>query len=578
MKAILLRLRQWLQRRWKRILMYGGGGLLVLLVLVQLLYPQDRLVLNATVDGVEVGGWKKDDAVWQLNHHYLRKSVNIYFGDNKTAYRSPVVSEIGMTIDNTGRIADMRYPWWLRLMPSSLIWAHHFISPDTPPTYEVQQATLDGYVAKELGRSCNVAAIDADITYADKQLTVVPSMPGGTCEVSKVTSTLTKVKPTLLTEAAVRIPMKEVKPVVQTAEAQEIADDILRRIDGGIPVKAGEEMITVPAEDVMGWMDFTVKDGQLTLQLSSQRANEYLTKTIAPKVFVAPGLTKITTRDFAEVSRQDGRSGQTVDVDATLRHILTYINKQADDVAVATTAVAPRVEYTRTYSPTDEGLNALLANYAKDHSGTFGISLIELSGERRRANYNEDKSFVTASTYKLFVAYSTLKRVDAGVWHWNDVDIATGRNLAACFDDMIVKSDNACAEAMLKKIGYREITNEVHALGLTNTSFVTGDTPQSTAGDEALFLAQLESKQLPLSSESRNRLLDAMKRNVFRQGIPAGANGTVANKVGFLWGLLHDAAVVYSPNGTYVLVIMTDGSSWGAIADLTREIESLRTK
>ena len=67
-----------------------------------------------------------------------------------------------------------------------------------------------------------------------------------------------------------------------------------------------------------------------------------------------------------------------------------------------------------------------------------------------------------------------------------------------------------------------------------------------------------------------------MQRNIYRQGIPAGASGSVADKVGFLNGLLHDAAIVYSPKGTYALVIMTDGSSWAEIADITRQIEKLR--
>jgi beta-lactamase class A len=67
-----------------------------------------------------------------------------------------------------------------------------------------------------------------------------------------------------------------------------------------------------------------------------------------------------------------------------------------------------------------------------------------------------------------------------------------------------------------------------------------------------------------------------MKRNIYRQGIPKGINATVANKVGFLDGLLHDAAIVYASTGPYVLVIMTDGSSWANIAELTRQIEALR--
>jgi beta-lactamase class A len=65
---------------------------------------------------------------------------------------------------------------------------------------------------------------------------------------------------------------------------------------------------------------------------------------------------------------------------------------------------------------------------------------------------------------------------------------------------------------------------------------------------------------------------------VYRQGIPAGASGAVADKVGFIDALLHDSAIVYSPSGTYVLAIMTDGSSWANIAQLTREIEALRNQ
>ena len=68
-----------------------------------------------------------------------------------------------------------------------------------------------------------------------------------------------------------------------------------------------------------------------------------------------------------------------------------------------------------------------------------------------------------------------------------------------------------------------------------------------------------------------------MKRNIYKQGILAGLpSATVASKVGFLDALLHDASIIYSPTGTYVLVIMTEGSSWGNIANLAKQVESLR--
>lgn len=556
--------------------MYGGGGIVGLTVLIQLLYPSDRLLPNVSIDGLAVGGWQKADATWEIDHRYLKKNVAIYFGGNKMAYRTPVTGEIGLTVSNGERIEHMNYPWWLRLVPSSILWAHT-MNKDAAPDYQSNEQALTQYVDKELGKSCNVAPKDADITFKDDALQVVASAPGGTCEISDVKKSLADIKPALDADASIRVPMKEIPAAVTTADAQQLIDDMKQRAGENVTLKVGDETVNLPTKTVFSWMDFAVIDGALRPQMNAQRAGDYLAKNVTPKVSKAAGVSKVTTRDFVEVARVDGANGQTLNVAETLDTLLGYLTKQRDDAVAMTAIVPPRIEYTRTYSPTDEGLNALLANYAKDNKGTFGISLVELSGERRRAHYNEDKTFVTASTYKLFVAYSTLKRVEAGTWNWNDVDIATGRNLATCFDDMIVKSDNACAEALLRKVGFRTITDEMRDLGLENTSFLSGDSPTTTSGDLAVFLATLESGQM-FSSASQDRLLSAMKRNIFRQGIPAGVNGTVANKVGFLNALLHDASVVYSPNGKYVLVIMTDGSSWGAIAELTRQIEALRAK
>jgi len=67
-----------------------------------------------------------------------------------------------------------------------------------------------------------------------------------------------------------------------------------------------------------------------------------------------------------------------------------------------------------------------------------------------------------------------------------------------------------------------------------------------------------------------------MKKNVYTAGIPSGIKADVADKVGFLDALLHDAAIVYSPKGTYVLIIMTNNASWGNIAELAKAIEAAR--
>ncbi len=175
------------------------------------------------------------------------------------------------------------------------------------------------------------------------------------------------------------------------------------------------------------------------------------------------------------------------------------------------------------------------------------------------------------------MAFSVLKRIESGEYSWSD-QISGGRNLEKCFDDMIVKSDNACAEAFVAKIGYKVLTTEAQTIVSTSTTFLDSESYKTTAGDLTTFMASLATQQIPLSATSQSTFLNALRRNVYRQGVPAGASGTVADKVGFLDGYLHDAAIVYSPSGTYALSIMTNNSSWANIAELTQQIEKLRTQ
>ena len=316
----------------------------------------------------------------------------------------------------------------------------------------------------------------------------------------------------------------------------------------------------------------------MSYSFNPDRAAVYLNKEIAPKVSVAAGTSYVSTYNFIETSRVNGGSGVSLNISKTLSNLKSFIDDDSAVASVATIAIAPRVVYSRSYSSTDAGLSALIKQYDQDHAGIFGVSMVELSGKNRRASYNDTKRFTSASTYKLFVAYSTLKRIDNGSWSWTDANIFAGRNLSTCFNDMIERSDNGCAEALAEKIKYSVVTSEARAIGCTNTSFGDSNGMNTTAADLSLFLAQLRMGQILTQQTSRDRLMNAMSRNIFRSGIPTGLSGiAVADKVGFLNGLLHDASIVYSPSGTYVLVIMTDGSSWSAIADLASKIEALRS-
>ena len=565
----------WLAIHWKRVLLFGGGGILALLTLVQIFYPVGNLLPFASIDGVKLSGWSKTDATAALDKQYAQTPLAIYFGDSKEAYRNPKPSEIGIGISNEQRVNQTNYPWYLRIAPASLLWGHWAVQTASAPSYKHDSATLGIYIGKELGDSCSVPAKNAGLKVVDNKLGLQKSTNGGTCTVADVTSKLAGAQFSLKTNASVTIPVTVVPPAVSNSDAQAVADQVGTGISQGITVTAGSGTVLIPKDQLIGWLDFIVVEGKLDYVFNADRASAYLGTALAAKVTVAPGVTKVSTYDFVETSRQTGPSGQALDKAGTLAGLKSYVAGATKEVRAATVAVAPSISYVRSYSPTNVGLSALMKYYAEAHPGTYSVALAELSGQFRRASYNSNQSFTTASTYKLFVAYSTLLRVEAGTWQWSD-QIQGGRDLATCFDDMIVKSDNACGEALLTKIGYATITNEAHAIGCDDTSFMGKDGIKTTADDLSLLLGMVQTGQVLGQQSSRDRLIDAMKRNVYRQGIPKGVNSVVADKVGFMDALLHDAAIVYGPTGPYTLVIMTNGSSWANIAELTRQIEALR--
>lgn len=567
--------RGWLALHWKRALIFGGGGILLVLWLAQLAYPSDRLLPFTSVDNVAVGGWHKKDAVWQLDQDYAKATASLYFGKSTVAYRTPQPNEIGLTVHNQQRIESATYPWYLRIVPTSLLWGHWAVRVDDTPSYAHDSTVLAAYIGKELGNSCRVPAKDAGLKVEGGKLAVQKSSDGGTCTVAEVTSKLAGAKFSLKNDSRVTVPVKIVLPAVKDSDAQAVADTVSAAIEKGIDVTAGSSTVLLPKDQLVSWLDFSVVDGKLDYTFNVDRAGVYLTTALASKVAIAAGITKVSTYDFVETSRQTAASGQTLDKVGTLASLKSFIGGAIATPVAATSAVAPSISYVRSYSPSHVGLSALMQHYAEDHPGTYGVALTELSGQYRRAAYNGSQSYTSASTYKLFVAYSALKRVEAGTWHWSD-QINGGRDLATCFDDMIAKSDNACGEALLQKVGFSAITNEAHAIGCANTSFMGRDGIKTTPEDLALLLAMVQTGQVLDQQASRDRLIGVMQRNIYRQGIPKGASGTVADKVGYMDALLHDAAIVTSPTGPYVLVIMTDGSSWANIADLTRQIEALR--
>lgn len=563
-----------LKQQHKRVIGIGLVGALLLLTIVQFRYPTDLLLPFTTVDGINVSGWSKPVAILKLDAQYHQVPILIYLGSNTAVYQTVKPADLGISIKNDARINSLDYPWYLRLVPGSLFWGHFVLKPQ-PTTYQYDDSAAASYIKSAFGETCHVDPQSATIKVINNKLEVVKGSSGGTCQTADVVKLIGSLKLTLTTAVRVKIPATIISAEVGDSSAQSLAAQIETATAKGITVTEGGDVVIIPHNTLVSWLDFYDKNGKLDYSFNTERATKYLTDQFASTVAVPSGITTIHTYNFSETSRDTGPSGQTLDIAGTLERLKGFISGALHTVSPATMLTAPSIRYVRSYSDDYQGLATLMQNFATTHAGTYGVVLNELAGQYRRAIYNADMSFTTASTYKLFVAYSTLKRIENGTWHWTD-QINGGRDLAKCFDDMIVVSDNACGSALLTKIGFTAITNDAHAIGCTHTSFLGSDGIKTTPADLALLLAELQTGQILTQQSSRDTLINAMKRNIYRQGIPKGETAVVADKVGFLDTLLHDASIVYASNGPYVLVIMTDGSSWANIAELTSELEALR--
>lgn len=558
----------------RRLLYKVGGGLAAVLILVQLFYPAGQMPLFATVDGVSVGGWDKADAVRELDKRAANQRIAVSLGKVSDEYATPLAADMGVAVSNQVRIDQATYPWYLRLIPTSLVW-FGLLQKEQAPQYAFDEVRAKEYLNQKIGEGCVIPAKDATLKLTDEALTVVPAKSGGSCDEASAVKVIGRARPRIDTPASVTIPVTVIAPAVGDDAARRLADTLNDSSRGGIRLKVADKTQVIAQKEILSWLAFKPGGDGLTFEINPDKANAYLAKTATPVIAKPAGVTKVTTEDFTETSRQEGAAGQTLDLGATLADISLVLSDDKDQAKAQVTTLAPKVEYTRSYTKTSTGIAALMKFYDDDNAGVFGVSFAELGGQGLNAQHNGDRQFVTASTYKLFVAFSTLKRVEAGQLKWDDANIAGGRDLAKCFDDMIVKSDNPCAEELIKKIGAKDLNADIKSLGLNNTAFRASNNV-TTANDLSKYMTLLEKGSMPLKPEHRERLIGALKRNVYRQGVPAGASGPVADKVGFLWALLHDATIVYSPKGTYVLVVMTDGSSWANIADLTRKIEALR--
>jgi beta-lactamase class A len=362
-------------------------------------------------------------------------------------------------------------------------------------------------------------------------------------------------------------------PEITTDAAQALADTVAKNTGDGLTFALADQTYVADRATVASWLTFDKNDAAkaLEVKVDPEALSKYLVAALGDTANVPVKDTVITTVNGFETGRTAGTSGQVLDYAAAAIDVLASVTQGGEDIAVKTIEVKPKV----VADSSEHDYPELRAQLAKDFGNRpYAVVVVDVSGKGRDFAVNPDKVFTTASTYKLFVAYSMLTAVENGT-SWNSS--LAGTTLSTCFQRMIVNSDNACPEAWLSRKSFKGVEKQARSIGASSTLFTVGNL-RTTPRDLATMLSKVYAGTI-MSPESNKRLTDTMKVQQYRDGIPKGigANGVVADKVGFLNGYLHDAGIVYSDQGDYVMVIMTERSSWGQIAETAKAVNAAMT-
>lgn len=243
--------------------------------------------------------------------------------------------------------------------------------------------------------------------------------------------------------------------------------------------------------------------------------------------------------------------------------------------------------YSATIPPTNisEMVNRKTGNNLKDTvdnslMGIRGIYGIVIKNFKTGENYflNEHREFDTGSLYKIWVMAVAYNRIQNGELKEDEILSEDVDKLNQEFDidpdtteltdgtisltvkdaliQMITISHNYAALLLSKRLTLSEVKNFLEKQQFKESSL--GETPKTTPNDIALFFKKLYNGELA-DKENTEKMINLLKRQTkngkLPKYLPEGVE--VAHKTGEFDYFSHDAGIVFSKKGDYIIVILS---------------------
>lgn len=555
-------------KKHHRVLVWVVFLAVVGVIAAQMLYPLNRAVPFATLAGRPVGGVPELQLAGQIAGAFPDAKIKLQAGGKTTDDIALVATGAQQNADTMVRtLTD--YPFWRRFIPGSILWQHPVVNAWNVDYVPKQ---LDEFAAEQ-SASLSYAPVNAGLAIKDGTLVATPDAPGSQVLAQAIKDALYAAKPQYGKTTTVTVVAKSIAATKTAGDLASVRSQAEAALALPVTIQANGQTFTPEPSEKAAWLRLAeYQSGNTTLVVDADKLNAYIDDVITKQAGKAAGRTNSTLQNGRETTRQVGETGLKVD-NAPLVELLTdYLlnNRGRPPFIGEMVAIEPSIIYNNTYTATQQGLQAYISEKAKH--GAW-ISVQQLDGQKWTAGADDTDSVVSGSTYKLFVALYLFKEMDAGKISWDTPILDT--NTSTCFSRMTIASTNPCAEEWLRQFGRSDVNDFLYSKGFSAaTTFTHPEAAHTSAADLTKFMVGLEQGTL-ISGAHRDRLLYSLSHHPYRYGIPAGSAGQVWDKVGFVFNYINDTAIVHHPKGAYVMTILTQGQSYGEIANMTREIEKI---
>jgi beta-lactamase class A len=256
--------------------------------------------------------------------------------------------------------------------------------------------------------------------------------------------------------------------------------------------------------------------------------------------------------------------------------------------------------------PTEIKENLLKKAVDAELIGTKGFYSIVILNLKTNEKYfsHEHRLYKAASLYKLWVMATAYEQIESGKLKESDIlsrdigelyarfDVATpsaqtqpeptpadststeGKegeekkniitySIEEALEKMIIISDNTAALMLSEKVRLSNVALFLKKYDFTESKINTAiGYPVTTPNDMALFMKKLYKGELA-NKENTNKMLALLKRQRLNGKIPKYLpDGTIiAHKTGELEEVTHDVGIVYTPDGDYIISILSESTS-----------------